>query len=232
VTGDFAMDDPRAVLQAYCELMGRIKTRVALISDILKDKRSLPDFCIAELVQLQVRMICEILAIGCLVAHRDLEGVRSVRLTGAYQADFIMNALEKLHPRFYPRPTRQFLKNGVPYKIEDIKEGFLTKAELLKRYHEAAAFLHVGSVTDFLTQKPKTVDLTALSAWITKLITLLNQHSIYLADSPTEPFSLAFEDGEAAPKFQIIVQMETDQSDSPTATIFQSIGKMEPPIGS
>jgi hypothetical protein len=66
-----------------------------------------------------------------------VEGARSARLSAAYQADLIMNSLEKLHPRFYSRPTTQHLRDGKPFRIEDIKEGFLTKQELLKSYRDA-----------------------------------------------------------------------------------------------
>jgi hypothetical protein len=227
--GDFAMDDFQSVLDAYCQLMTGIKMRVAVIGDVIKNPRNLPPFCIAEILNLQVRMICELLAIACLVAHRELEGAQTARLTSAYQADFIMNALEKLHPRFYPRPTKQFLRNGKPYKIEDIKDGFLTKTELLKGYRDAADFLHVGSIADLIAKKQRTVDLTALSEWIKKLMVLLSHHNIYLADSPAdsdESEPVIFSDGTPAPKTQIIAVMHTDlPGNAPQASFFRTTGK-------
>jgi hypothetical protein len=138
---DLAMADLkttfRATLHDYCVLMENIKFRTSLMLDLTKNQRGLPIFCVAELLQLQIRMICETLAVACLVAHRNLEGTQSSRLRSAYQADLIMNALEKLHPRFFPRPTEQILKDGKPAGIRDIKDGFLTKQELLKSYHHA-----------------------------------------------------------------------------------------------
>ncbi len=175
-------------------------------------------------------MICELLAIACLVAHREMEGTQSARLTSAYQADFIMNALEKLHPHFYPRPTQQILRDGKPYKIEDIKDGFLTKAELLKSYHAAADFLHVGSVAEITGTRRKVINLSELSNWLRKLMVLLSHHNIYLADPPTasdgnEP--IRFADGTVAPKTQIIVLMETDLPGGvPQASFFRTVGRV------
>ena len=68
------------VLNTYCWLMGSIKARAALMLNLLSDKRGLPPFCVAEILELQIRMISETLAIACLVTHGDVEGARSARL--------------------------------------------------------------------------------------------------------------------------------------------------------
>jgi hypothetical protein len=227
------MEDLQSTLDAYCELMKAIKMRTAVMNDVLTDHRGLPPFCISEIVHLQIRMICELLAIACLVAHRGLKGAQSARLTNAYQADFIMNALEKLHPRFYPRPTQQFLRDGKPYKIEDIKDGFLTKAELLKSYRDAATFLHVGSITELLGKRRRVINLTTLSDWLKKLMVLLSHHNIFLADSSIDSDGsdpVIFSDGTPAPKNQIIVVMETELPGGiPHASLFRTVGKIAPP---
>jgi hypothetical protein len=221
--------DTKEVLAAYCGLMQGIKLRTALMDDLGTNQRGLPPYCVAEILQLQVRKISETLAIACLLVHGDFEGARSARLTSAYQADFIMNALEKLHPRFYPRPTRQILRDGKPYKIEDIKDGFLTKAELLKSYRDAADSLHMGDINDLLSNKLKTVDGKAIGAWVGKMKVLLNHHVIFLADTPildaSEGEPLRFIEGDPAPKFQIIAQMATGPHGLPQATVFQAVGQ-------
>ena len=68
------------VLNTYCWLMESIKARAALMLNLLSDKRGLPPFCVAEILELQIRMISETLAIACLVTHGDVEGARSARL--------------------------------------------------------------------------------------------------------------------------------------------------------
>jgi hypothetical protein len=137
-----------------------------------------------------------------------------------------MNALEKLHPRFYPRPTRQILHEGKPVAVEDIKDGFLTKEELLRSYRATGNFLHVGGITEFFAKRQKEPDGT-VGSWVKRLIVLLNHHSIYLADEPNawagqEP--LRFPDGELAPKRQVIVQMQVGPHNRPAATLFESVG--------
>lgn len=219
--------ETREVLGAYCSLMESIKTRVGIMHILATNQAKLPASYVTEFEQLQIRMICETLAIACLLAHRDVAGARSARLNTAYQADLIMNALEKIHPRFYPRATRQILKDGKAVGMEDIKEGFLTKEELLKSYHSAGDFLHAGDMTNFLSKKQKPFDPKSIGKWVHKLTTLLNHHSIFLADKPgswdgKEP--LKFPDGEPAPKLQIVVQMSVGPHGRPAATIFESVG--------
>jgi hypothetical protein len=218
----------QTTLNAYCRLMQVIKVRSNFIVGFTDNSRGLPVFHVAETFQLQVRLICETLAIACLVAHGDLEGARSNRLASAYRADFIMNALEKLHPEFFPRPTRQILRDGVPVAIEDIKEGFLTKAELLKSYHVADDYLHAGDLKDFETSRPRNLDFKYIRNWLTKLSLLLGHHNIYLADLPGEPSSLTFSDGRPVPKRQIICLMQADTNGLPSAHFFASVGKAPP----
>jgi hypothetical protein len=66
------MDDPKATIELYCGLMEEIKIRQQVISTILERKLSLPVRVAHELCYLQLRMICELIAIGCLVAHGDI----------------------------------------------------------------------------------------------------------------------------------------------------------------
>jgi hypothetical protein len=116
--------------------------------------------------------------LACLVAHGDVQGARSARLASAYQADFIMNTLEKLHPTFYPRPTTQIIENGKVVRWEDIEQGYLTKSELIKDYRDAADHLHVGPISELSPNKPKVLDLIAITAWFGKRTRLLTHHNI------------------------------------------------------
>jgi hypothetical protein len=221
----FAMDY-QPILEDYLILMETIKLRQALVADLVKDFHGLPPFCIAETIHLQIRMICENLAIACLVAHGDVEGARSNRLSSAYQADFIMNALEKLHPSFYPRPTKQIIQNGTVTGWEYIRDGYLTKSDLIKTYRGAADFLHVGPISELKLKRPKVLDLNAIIAWFGKLTRLLGHHNIFLADLPLEPGEpqlppLRFADGSQCPRRQLVVLMNAkDQGGRPAATIF------------
>lgn len=222
--------DRRAALAAYCKLMEVIKLRVGVIRFLANEKTGLPPFSVSELQQLQIRMICETLAKACLVVHGDIAGTKSARLTTAYQADLIMNALEKLHPRFYPKPV----KSGPPKSglggMVDITDGFLTKQELLKSYHGSSDMLHAGDLQEIIAGKYKRTNPAWITDWTDKLFTLLNHHTIYLKDGPgawegTEP--LIHDGGEPAPKFQVIIAMAAGPDQKPQAKIFESIGRLE-----
>jgi hypothetical protein len=216
----------QAVLQSYCGLMHDIKIRVDAMQKLAKNRSKLPEHIAHECEQLQIRMISETLAVACLLVHGDIEGARSKRLTKAYQADFIINALEALHPRFYPQPTKQILDNGRPVAIETVTESYLTKAEMLKSYRDAAAFLHAGSLNEFFANETAVSNHNAVINWVRKLIALLSHHSIFLADAPNAwegKKRPSFSDGEAAPKYQIMVLMRPDGQEWPQANLFESI---------
>lgn len=205
-----------------------IKQRVAILNEITGSYhtgsyRRLPMFCVAEVIQLQIRKICETLALGCLVVHRDLEGAQSRRLSDAYQADFIIKALGKLHQNFYPRPSMQVLQYDKPVSWIPIKHGFLTKAELLKSYRHAGDFLHVGDINDILSNKQMNVDLASIRLWVTKLMTLLNHHHIYLADPRgTEPAAFD-DDGNPIPRRQIVILMHEKTDGNPRAHLMELV---------
>jgi hypothetical protein len=85
--------DKQAVVNTYANLMTPIKSRLNILRDLIADHRRYPDLIVMEFTQLQIRMICETLTIGCLVAHGDLKATRSGKLTKTYQADYIINEL-------------------------------------------------------------------------------------------------------------------------------------------
>jgi hypothetical protein len=222
--------DKRTALAAYCKLMEVIKIRTGVILFLENERTGLAPFSNTELQQLQIRMICETLAKACLVLHGDIAGARSTRLTTAYQADLIMNALGKLHPRFYPKPVRPGPQTHGIDGMLDVADGFLTKTELLKSYHAAGNFLHAGEVADLLAGRVKCPAPNSIADWTKKLIALLNNHTIYLKDGPgawngKEP--LVFDNGEPAPKYQVIVGMRVGPQEKPEARIFEVISRLE-----
>jgi hypothetical protein len=180
---DYLSREMSARRNLYCNLMEEVRSRIDLVSAASSGSfLGLPQFAAYELCQLQFRLICELIALGALAAHGDIPATQSGRLTKAYQADFILNALEKLHPDFYPKPGKQVLgSNGRPKHIDLIKSGFLTKEELLSLYHRCGDILHRGTMR---TVKPRTVgDFNEINETNEKIRTLLNHHQIVLSDS-------------------------------------------------
>lgn len=70
----------------------------------LAGQTGLPNGAIIEFCFLQLRMLCELIALGCLTAHGDLE---AGKLKKSHKADQIIRRLEVLHPDFYPKAATQ-----------------------------------------------------------------------------------------------------------------------------
>jgi hypothetical protein len=160
-----------------------------------------------ELCYLQFRLICELIALGALAAHGDIPAARAGRLVKAYQADAILNALEQLHPNFYPRPGRQIIgPDGKVKEVLPIKSGFMTKTELIALYHECGNLLHRGTLRAI---KARTAgDFTKIQEIVTKIVTLLNHHQITLID----------------PKYELFVLMNAKSDGKVHASLMQKIG--------
>jgi hypothetical protein len=177
------------VLEAYCDLMLEVKIRMDAVGKIVSRPSvdPIPVQLLYELCYLQLRMISELIAFACLVAHGDIPATKTGRLQQAYKADFIMNALEKLHPDFYPKATRQVLNaEGVVIAVELVPFGYLTKDEFLRLYNvECGNVLHRGNV---MTAKgkinPSAISYEKIQEWLRKLTTLLTHHDIAISTHP------------------------------------------------
>jgi hypothetical protein len=88
----------RAALDLYCALMEEAKHRLACIDGAIDGRTGLPYQAVVEFCFLQLRMLCELIALGCLIAHGDVNP--GAKLRKAYAADEIIGLLEKLHPFF------------------------------------------------------------------------------------------------------------------------------------
>jgi hypothetical protein len=111
--------DRETILDRYRALMEEIKWR----SQIIRSAHTLPfprEGAAIELSYLQLRMICEVISLGCLVIHGDVVASRTVRLRKMYLADTIIAALEKLHSDFYPVPCEiQYDHNNNPWGVAE-----------------------------------------------------------------------------------------------------------------
>jgi hypothetical protein len=159
-------------IDLYASLMEEAKGRIEAIDHTLQHKTGLTDQLGREFCTLQLRMLCEVIALGCLVAHGD---IRTQKLTRARYAQHIIAGLERLHPRFYPRPVRQTARG-----VEDIAGGYLTKEELVKLVGACGDALHRGSAKNLLS--PRTLPRDAIIARTQKIRTLLDIHWFTLSD--------------------------------------------------
>jgi hypothetical protein len=169
------------VLSSYCKLMEELKLRHAVVSDVVENAKNgrfvLSPAILGELCFLQLRMICELIALGCLLVHGDIPAARTNKMKKAHQADWIISRLEQLHPSFYPQPSEQILnKQGKVIELKPVTEPYLTKADLLKLHASCGPKLHRGSLKTVMDAR--SFDLAQVASWLTKISTLLNHHQI------------------------------------------------------
>jgi hypothetical protein len=129
------------IINNYASIMEEAKLRLDWINTAASGIITvLPGTPLREFCFLQLRMLCEVIALACLVAHGDIPATRAKRLQREWSPDRILAELEKLHPHFFPQPGREGpLIQGVHRHFETLESGFLTKAELLTlSYHRAA----------------------------------------------------------------------------------------------
>ncbi|WOH48260.1 hypothetical protein [Bradyrhizobium sp. sBnM-33] len=166
----------------YCDLMEEIKKRGDVVRTIVQGRIPVPKNVALELAYLQLRMICELIALACLTAHGDVPQTTSKRLTKAYNADQIMKALGNLHPDFYPVPGRQVRNQaGKVVEVVPVDQPHLTKRELQRLYGECGDFLHRGNIEQLMKGR-RLPDFSEIDTWFKKITVLLNHHQIQLFD--------------------------------------------------
>ncbi|UYO48900.1 hypothetical protein KQX64_23945 [Rhodopseudomonas palustris] len=160
--------------------MEEVKRRIDVVSGVTLGRIAVPQIVAVELAYLQLRMICELIALACLAAHGDVPETQAKRLMKAYNADQIIKSLGRLNPSFYPKPGRQVKDAaGRVTGIVDIDEPYLTKVELQRLYGECGDFLHRGNIEQVMRGR-RLPTLSHLDAWKCKVVALLNHHQIQL----------------------------------------------------
>lgn len=178
---------PSYQLDLYANLMTEIKIRMrAINSASINQQLSVKGGPLAqEFCFLQLRMICELIALGCLVAHGDIRQTHTNKLEKEYAADRILNILSKLHPHFYPTPARRIDdgKNGSPHIEATHDKDCLSQSELPLLYARCGQALHRGSMKRILSaREPERFNYPEINKWTTKIVSLLDMHIIVLHD--------------------------------------------------
>ena len=107
MSDDRSLFDIDAALDRYLEIMREIRFRIDCCNHVIQRNVRLPDQFADELIFLQFRKICELIALSCLVAHGDIKAVSSPKMEKAWSADLIMRQLANIHPEFYPVPQEE-----------------------------------------------------------------------------------------------------------------------------
>jgi hypothetical protein len=179
----------RPLLELYRSVMEELKVRLLSIDHAVRGATGLSGPLVEDFCYLQLRMSCELVALGCLIAHGDIPGAGAPKLQKEWAADRILRELENLHPEFYPYPIRMTLTPRTAttpgnLHIDRKTEGFLAKSELLSLYGKSGEKLHRGSLKKLLPKNiPVQTRFPDVVAWRDKFGGLLNEHHIASADN-------------------------------------------------
>src|SRR5271166_221952 len=162
----------------YAAILQEINMRVDAINHCaLGGSRLLPPF-VVEFCYIQIRMICELVALGCLVAHGDLEQSRALRKV--WSADEIMKQLENLHPQFYPYAIVQ-TKTRAGFHIHRHDPQPLPKADFLRLYGKLGDMLHRGSLKKLMKPNiPHQTQFPEVMTKVQRLVDMLSNHAIVM----------------------------------------------------
>jgi hypothetical protein len=170
----------------YGGIMEEIKIRISAIDagtgGILGPH--LHPLIIREHCYLQLRMICELIAIGCLVAHGDIQAPKISKLRKEWSAETIMKELADLHPDFYPMPMRQG-RNEMGHLLTGITPSPFPKEELLKVYGRSGDVLHRGNVRNLIERGTVPINFPDITAIAQKIHDLLAVHLVVMMGGAT-----------------------------------------------
>jgi hypothetical protein len=168
----------------YQSIMVEVMIRTFSINTATRTPTTIPQALIREYCFLQLRMLCELVALGCLVAHGDI--TTRQHFQKVYKADEILRRLEKLHPDFFPYPFKPVFTPATPQEpvgglqLHETDADYLKKDELIQLYAKCGSALHKGSLRRLLSIKmtPEPEPYRDISFWGQKLLNLLSAHRI------------------------------------------------------
>lgn len=164
--------------------MEELKIRLTCIEIATSGQTGLPGPAVREFSYLQLRMICELIALGCLIAHGDIKGTQTSKVAKEYSAQRIIEELEKLHPDFYPLPWDVNRAPDGNFDVEDSSIEHFTKADLLSFYGKSGALLHRGTVKRLLKpQMPVETHFKPITRLVGNIRNLLRVHRLKLLDN-------------------------------------------------
>jgi hypothetical protein len=176
---------PPAVAEAaglYQAFMEEIKTRLGVIAEVVTVVKGDPQapraFLHAEFGFLQMRMICDLVALAVLAAHRPY-GLTD-ELLASWHARRALHDLSAINPLSFPRPAKVSRdETSVTVNIDDTDA--LKRKDLQDIYNKCGRMLHRGALKHILGQG-KEYDIGKLDGWARKIGALLGHHALLIPD--------------------------------------------------
>ena len=164
----------------YVDLMDESRIRIHAIRDAIQNRDLWDPRLLQEFAYLQLRMSCETIAVGCIVAHGEVKDIKTLK---SWRSKEMVNRLTQLNPDFYPCGVRIRVEGGI-VNLDDYPVPQLSKDELIDLWDESGNYLHRGSADRLVREHGKrlNVDLTKITDQTQKILNLLDQHRISSAD--------------------------------------------------
>jgi hypothetical protein len=169
----------------YCDLMEEVKLRIDVVNHFLSGQGdALYQPATLETVCLQIRKILELVAFGSLVANKEAYTATYAKVSKAWNAGEILAELAKVNPNFYPVPIIEVQSEipGVRSRHKKRVGDYLDEEEFKEVYGRCGVLAHAANPYG------KGIDYKyyarSLPVWRTRIMNLLNAHSIYLLGDP------------------------------------------------
>ncbi len=171
-------------IDLYVKLMEEIKFRSEAVHEIIiKTKTTSYPATNVEFCCLQIRKILELIALANLVANKHHFEEQKAKFEKFWRAKKILEDIEKLNPDFYPKPINEVEDPNpkIKKRLEDLKDGFLTRDEFVEVYDKCSGVIHAtnpySSELNFAEYEKD------IPNWLSKTRRLLNSHVIRLVNS-------------------------------------------------
>ena len=170
-------------VHVYCRFMEEVKMRLGAIQNTVKqitaDPKGPDSILQCEFAYLQLRYVCELLALSALAAQKPY-GLTDVLLE-SFHARRALNDLSEINGNCFPRPVKITRADGkISLDVSDI--GALKRKELQRIYDKLGSRLHRGRFRQAFEGKPPVYDIKALDRWARKIGSLLSHHAMMLLD--------------------------------------------------
>jgi hypothetical protein len=173
------MKEPDIII--YVSVMEEIKRRTSVIYSFLRGtSHALYKATNVESIYLQIRMILELIALSSIAANKTIFEENQKKFNKHWNPSDILKDIEMVNPNYYPEPIREVpSKNeGIVNDLVAIKDGFLTKDDLISIHGKSGNILHARNpykkhldYSEYDKQIPKILE---------KIKCLLNCHQIRL----------------------------------------------------
>jgi hypothetical protein len=168
-------------IKVYVSVMEEIKLRTSVIYSFLSGtSNALYKATNIESIYLQIRMILELIALASIAANKTIFEENQRKFHKHWNPSDILKDIERLNPNYYPEPIREVpsKRHGVVNGLVAIKDGFLTKDELVSIHGKSGNILHAKN------QYNKHIDYQEYEKQIPEIMEkikrLLNCHQIRL----------------------------------------------------